>query len=505
MLVSDKQVAFQEVYTTPGRVGELFAALNQADVRYCHWKSNIRLEASLNGRTDFDLLVDSEQRALFQHILTEFQVKPLKAAPGKDYPGIENYLGFDPHSGKLFHLHVHFQLVLGEQFVKNYRLPLETQFLDETEMRFGIKTPTPTLELILFSLRALLKYRDRDVIKDLLSIRSPGLSRAVLEETDWLLAQTSIEQVMTKLTEIEDVVPADVVVGFLETAVSSPRDGFRLYQLRQSARQALRPYQRNGRFPTTLKYFREMWRRRKSFLKSEPSQKMTPHSGGQTLAIIGADGAGKSTMSSQINAWLSWKVTSRCIYLGSKQPSRRSQNLYLLFRAARRSQRALSRSLGEDSLSVRSAQTAQQFLRNCHHLSIGLDRYRRYRAGQKLAACEAIVLFDRYPLEAPLDGPKIYLLLDDESGRVTRALARAEQRLYQKIQPPDHFFFLDVSLDVSLARKPDHSRDAIAAKIEYLTAMTERASETGDLQRFDANLPFEQVLNQLKQAVWQLL
>src|SRR3989304_19583 len=86
-------------------VVDLFRALNQRGVRYCHWKSNRRLELGLCGRTDLDLLVDSEHATEFRGLLAEHQVKLVLAPPGKHYPSIENYLGFDPTTGKLFHLH----------------------------------------------------------------------------------------------------------------------------------------------------------------------------------------------------------------------------------------------------------------------------------------------------------------------------------------------------------------------------------------------------------------
>src|SRR5574338_1227695 len=104
---------------------DLFKALAANHVRYCHWKSNLRLEQGLLGKTDLDLLVDASHMGLLRRILAEQDIKPVLAPPGKRYPGIEDWLGFDTQTGRLFHLHVHYRLVLGEQFVKNYHVPLE--------------------------------------------------------------------------------------------------------------------------------------------------------------------------------------------------------------------------------------------------------------------------------------------------------------------------------------------------------------------------------------------
>lgn len=496
-------------------LANLTRALHQQGVRYCHWKSNLRLEQSLRGQTDLDLLVDRRHSEVFRRILYEQNVKPVLAPPGKRYPGIEDYVGFDPTSGQLFHLHVHYQLVLGEQFVKNYRLPLESQLLDSVQLRHGVNTPAPEWEIIVLSIRALLKYRDRDVIKDILSIRSPGLPTHILKEIEFLLGQTSLERITETLTGVADIVPADAVVEFLKTVVDTPRAGYSLYRLRERVRRALRGYQRHSRWRATVLYFREMWRRRK-VLKSSADRMMTPINGGMSLAIIGADGAGKSTMCQMLAQWLAGRLDVRSYYLGSKQPSRRSELLYILFRMARRSQRAVGRRLGEGHVLSRWMAELRDSLLCTHHLSIGRDRYRRCRTGRKEAMAGSIVIFDRYPLESIstrpgfrlLDGPQIPMTVGEEKGTIRRAFARVEQDLYHNMRLPDTLFVLDVSPDVSLQRKPDHNRATVEAKIravEELMAMADADAKEFSLVHLNADLPFEDVLGELRAKIWEVI
>jgi len=509
-------VTVQEKPASLEAVANLFRALRGRGIRYCHWKSNTRLELALRGRTDLDLLVDRAHSQAFRQVLFEHDVKPIAAPPGKRYPGLEDYLGFDPASGQSFHLHVHYQLVLGEQFVKNYRLPLETQFLDSVRQQCGVNVPALELELIVLALRALLKYRDRDALKDVLSIRSPGLPPHILDEIRSLLAQTTLEQVAERLARVADVAPAEVVLEFLRTVVATPRAGYQFYRLRQRVRQALRPYQRYSRPQATLKYFQEMWRRRRSFLKFSPNRGMTPVNGGVTLALVGADGAGKSTMCQMLAKWLSWKLDVHVYYLGSKQPSRLSRGLYLVFRMARRSQRAVARALGEAHLFSRWVGGLRDGLLCLHHLSIGQDRYRRYLAGRKKALDGSVVIFDRYPLETIstrreyrlLDGPQIPLTVAGEHGPIIRALARMEEDLYRRFHLPDYLFVLDVSPDVSMQRKPDHSLAAVEAKTQAvgeLTTTAQRDAGKSRLFHLNADLPFETVVSQLKSKLWEAL
>ena len=44
--------------------------------------------------------------------------------------GVEDYIGLDEFSGKLVHLHLHWQLVIGERNIKSIRVPWENLFLE---------------------------------------------------------------------------------------------------------------------------------------------------------------------------------------------------------------------------------------------------------------------------------------------------------------------------------------------------------------------------------------
>lgn len=486
----------------------LFQALNHSGIRYCHWKSNLRLEWGMQGLTDLDLLVDPEDAQVFKQVLAEHDIKPFLAAPGKRYPALEDYMGFDPSSGKFFHLHVHYQLVLGEQFVKNYRLPLEDQFLDSIQYRSGVKIPAPELELIVLSIRALLKYRDRDAIKDILSIRSPGIPAHIMGEINWLLNQTCLNKVSKTLDEVADAISPDLILDFLNTVIITPRAGYRLFRLRQSVRRAISVYQRHNRLWASLTYFKEFWRRRKSFLRFMPERKMTNPRGGLTLALVGVDGAGKTTISRELAAWLDWKLDIHTYYLGSKQPSWMSDRSYLLFRIARRSHRSISKVLGEKNFISRLIEALRQALLYSHYLFTGYDRYRRYLAGNRNAKNGSISLYDRYPLEAPLDGPQIHLASENDPWRIGDIFSKLERKLYQEIKMPDLLFVLEVSPEVSLERKPDHDLAAIEAKniaLGKLATFIEASPKKVRVSYINASLPLEDVLGKIKQEIWGAL
>src|SRR5258707_11733352 len=50
-------------------IRNLFGSLEKKGIRYCHWKSNIRLEETLAAADDIDLLVDQRDAELFHATL----------------------------------------------------------------------------------------------------------------------------------------------------------------------------------------------------------------------------------------------------------------------------------------------------------------------------------------------------------------------------------------------------------------------------------------------------
>ena len=89
---------------------EFAARLEEAGIRYCHFKSNQHLEDALQGVTDMDVLVDRRAGPQLAQILAELGCKRFSAPPGGDYPAVEDHLGFDRSTGRLLHLHLHHRL-----------------------------------------------------------------------------------------------------------------------------------------------------------------------------------------------------------------------------------------------------------------------------------------------------------------------------------------------------------------------------------------------------------
>ena len=139
-------------------IRNLFGSLEQKGVRYCHWKSNIRLEETLAAAEDIDLLVDKRDAELFYTALLENGFKLAQSRSGIGHPGVFHAFGLDEASAELVHVHAYFQIVSGDSLVKNYRLPVERSLLEQTRYVLGVKVPLAEAELVLFALRIALKH-----------------------------------------------------------------------------------------------------------------------------------------------------------------------------------------------------------------------------------------------------------------------------------------------------------------------------------------------------------
>ena len=139
-------------------IRSLFNSLERKGVRYCHWKSNIRLEQTLAAAEDIDLLIDTRDATLFRAALLENGFKTAQSRSGIGHPGVFHAIGLDEASDELVHLHAYFQIVSGDSLVKSYRLPVESTLLEQTRYLHGVRVPTLEAELVLFALRIALKH-----------------------------------------------------------------------------------------------------------------------------------------------------------------------------------------------------------------------------------------------------------------------------------------------------------------------------------------------------------
>ncbi len=153
-----------EEHTTLRLIQKLCKALDEEGVVYCHWKSNAALDRSASGDNDLDLLVSRADAQLFTNTLVRFGFKEARASAEKELPGVLNYYGYDSDADRFIHVHLHYQLVLGHDATKNYRLPIERSYLESAVQGDLFKVPAAEYEFIVFVIRMVLKHSTWDVI-----------------------------------------------------------------------------------------------------------------------------------------------------------------------------------------------------------------------------------------------------------------------------------------------------------------------------------------------------
>jgi len=293
----------------------LFAGLDRADIRYCHWKSNEHLEASLRGATDLDLLVDRRQVQQLTRLLVELNCKRFLVKPGRGYPGIEDYVAFDCPTGALSHLHIHYQLTLGEPFLKGFRLPWEDLAL-ATRVRdaaSGVWVADPHVELLILVVRSALKLRTRDALKVMVGRR--WARGDMLRELLWLKQRVDV----ARLAAIADPLIGADATGELLALVQEPRpQAARLRTIRRAARPSLELY----RLYPPADARRRRWRgeldvawgvARDLVRGGHRVSSRTAPNGGLAVACVGAPGAGATTVARELARWLAHDVASRYV------------------------------------------------------------------------------------------------------------------------------------------------------------------------------------------------
>lgn len=492
---------------------DLFARLNAADIRYCHWKSNEHLGGSMTGATDVDVLFDRRDAQRLTQLLTQnASFKRFVVKPGRGYPGIEDYVGFDVDTGKLTHLHVHYQLTLGEKFLKGHRLPWEELYLstrvrDET---YGLYVADPHLEVVVLIVRAVMKLRARDYV---LEAAGRGyFGGGMLRELRWLVERVD----PTRLREIGARLVGERAAQLLPLMLAGKRPTVaQLRAFRRSAVPQLHEYRLYG----TADAIRQMTKREWSIIwwklgnwyrgAATKSTRTVPQ-GGLFIAFLGADGAGKSTLTAAIAEWLAREVAVVTTYGGSGKgsaslPRRLLQGLAAMWRWASQA-RASARS-GPSAPADRPRTGLRALARVFSIMALTSERRRRASQARRARGLGMIVLFDRLPqrqIPDLNDGPRLSHWLDRPAG-LRRALARREQTAFQltELTPPDLVVKLNVSAAVAALRKPETPPAQLRKGMELLRKL--RYPPSTRVLEVNAELPFDQVLRQVQQAVWEAI
>lgn len=209
------------------------------------------------------------------------------------------------------------------------------------------------------------------------------------------------------------------------------------------------------------------------------------------IAVTGCDGAGKSTLSEDLQARLDPGAPVEWLYLGqsSGNIARWIENLPLVGPSLERYlKRKANRAHDEKDQTSSMATTLVIFI-------LSHWRAHKFRRMLRLNRRGVVVVTDRYPqAEVPgfhFDGAGLGAVKADSW--LGRKLAEREQRLYQWMAShiPALVIRLNIDADTARQRKPDHRLSILRDKVEILPGLLFNGADILDL---DGRDPYDQVL-----------
>jgi thymidylate kinase len=486
--------------------GRLFDALDANAVRYCHFKSNANVAAGVSGRTDLDLLVDSRESTLAEELLAGHGFKRLPAHRSRRYPGVEDFFALDEDTGRLLHVHLHYRLIAGERFFKDYRLPWEQEFLNArvVDQPTGIYVAHPELEWLLLACRAALKIRWRDRLRAG-GPRRRGEAGGMLSEHRWLAERADAAAVADHARGLLGARAAELVELTLA-------DDLRLGRLTELRRELLRN-------PRILRGHRRIsalgirWSREltwivgsvnRRYLHRPFAYRRSGSSGGIVIAVIGSDGAGKSSVTQALNSWLAPKVDVIQVYFGSGQGRSSLLRLPLKLGLQLMRRRSGGPSLDPEARRTRDVSPSRALW------AVLLAREKRGKLRMAMRARERgfVVICDRYPqtdVGGVSDGPILWRWQESQT-RPKRALARWERGIYELGEDiaPDVVVRLLVSPDAAASRRPTDNPEELAFRTKLVKDLHFERARHGVVD-VDADDELESVILHVKRRLWPLI
>jgi thymidylate kinase len=510
--VPPEDILREECFSVLPLIRKLCHVLATEDIAYCHWKSNDVLERSASGDNDLDLLVSRADGPRFAELLLRLGLKQAKAPAEKQMPGVLDYYGYDEEADRLIHVHAHYQLILGHDMTKNYRLPIERLYLESAVQGELFKVPAPEFEFIVFVIRMVSKHSTWDVILG----RQGALSTAERQELAYLQARVDQDRVYDILKRHLPYMNVEL----FDNCIQALRPACSTWARVNTGQQLQTKLRANARRPLPIDIYLKLWRRaalaiRRRIFKS--SSKYRLETGGAMIAVVGGDGAGKSTAVDALYAWLSESFDTINVHLGKPAWSWTTITIRGILK--------IGNLLGLYPVESSFRETLRQntlvspgypwLLREACRAR---DRFRIYRKARRFAAKGGLVILDRFPLaqiklmDGPLaerflsqimDGPLAdQFMSPHQASPLAKVLVKREESYYQQTVSPELLIVLRVHPETAVQRKTDEDVTSVR---ERSTEIWELNWEHTDAHIIDASQSKTDVLTELKALIWSQL
>jgi thymidylate kinase len=481
-------------------VRRMIEAFAESDIQYCHWKSNRNLDNALEGNEDLDILVRRSDATRIAPVLADLDFKPARSGPDRIFPGIEDYYGLDEASLHIVHLQLHYQLVLGEPLIKNYRFPIEGAMLKDRLLDGPMPIPHPRCELAVYVLRTLLKVRTHHLL------RRSGvdvLRKEARKEIPFLLEGTSVEDAASfaaaNFPGIDEALYEKALKALWNGAPTST-----LLSLKRRVSREISDCQRRS----GLRSLAALILRRANIslgrMKTGIMPRRRPMAGGLLIAVTGADGSGKSTAVQRLKKQLVpfFDLGEGLIGKPPKRFVSRTVDLTVaLFR--KRSPGTIGPARVGPTGRV-DAPALLQMLFGLQLACLATDRLREYHRLLKMRRKGLVVFADRYPIsgitsmEAPLSDK-----LNVDSNRWIRRWSTIERNSHAAIGDPDLLVTLRVHPDLAVSRQSGDGVEFVRWRSQEVWDLTRDTAESPEV--IDAGQSATDVHREIIRLVWASL
>jgi hypothetical protein len=331
------------------------------------------------------------------------------------------------------------------------------------------------------------RYRLRDLLR-----RHPGWLKSIQGELDALLKQAELH----RLGDVMAQHLPTMDLAFVDECLASLRPGYsrwRRFALRRELHERLRAHAKTP--PVTMKLSRLAWSiftlRGRLDWRRTPKKRLSH--GGTVIALVGGDGAGKSTCVQELARWLGRELDVITAHLGRPPRSLFTLAVGALLKVR---QRIFGEPGGADG---RQFPGYVQCLRD---VCTARDRYLLYLKARRFALAGGVALCERYPVPQnyELAGPRLEPFAPRLSRNVLgRLMLVAERRYYQHILAPDVLIVLRVDPETAVQRKTTEPADYV----RHRNRVIRNVDWTGSGAHFvEAGRPLAQVVEDLKAVIW---
>lgn len=506
----DKNIASES--PTLDLIYRLCRALEKERITYCHWKSNNALDRSATGDNDADLLVSRAYILRFTEILCRLGFKQAKTSVEKQMPGVQDYYGYAEEADRLVHVHAHYQLILGHDMTKNHRLPIEKPYLESAVQGDLFKTPAPEFEFIVFVIRMILKHATWDAILS----REGILIKRERQELEYLSAHMNRDRVYDLLNQHLPYIDVEL----FDNCIKALQPGCSTWTRIKTGQRLKSKLQANARHSLPVDILLKLWRRgflaiRRRIFRSSAKHRL--ESGGAMIAIVGGDGAGKSTVVDGLHGWLSKDFDIIKMHLGKPAWSA----ITILVRGILK----IGQILGLYPLESTFRETIEQrslissgypFL--LREVCRARDRYLTLSKARRFAANGGLVILDRFPLpqiklmDGPqaerfirqlMDGPQAKLFMSPHlNSPIAKFLVRIEESYYRRIEMPELLLVLRVDPEIAVQRKTGDDATTVRERSKEISSVNWKNTNAHVI---DSSKPKVDVLTEVKALIWSEL